>query len=185
MSELVAIAYPDLQRAEQVLDTLGQMRSAQLIDLEDACYVTRDAQGATKLHQTVNVAGQSAGLGALWGGLWGFLFGFLILIPIAGMAIGAGIGAGTGALVGSLGDYGIDDQFVRRLGAHLTPNSSAIILLVRRVTADKVVPELSRFGGTVIQTSLSPDAQARLQAALASHAPSAHGPQGASATPPA
>jgi uncharacterized membrane protein len=183
MSALVAIAYPDLQRAEQVLDTLEPLCSAQLLDLEDACYVTRDAQGATKLHQTLPGAGQSAGLGALWGGLWGFLFGFLILIPIAGMAIGAGVGAGTGALVGGLGDYGIDDQFVKRLGAHLTPNSSAIILLVRRVAADKVVPELSRFGGTVIQTSLSPDAQARLQAALVSHAPPAQGSPAASATP--
>ena len=182
MSDLIVVAYPDINRAEQVLDTLNQMRSAQLIDLEDACYITKDANGVIKLHQAVNVAGQSAGFGALWGGLWGFLFGLLVLMPIAGMAVGAGIGAGTGALVGNLGDYGIDDQFMKRLSTSLTPNSSAIFLLVRRVTADKVVPEFGRFGGTIIQTSLSKDAEAKLQAALAQNA-QMQGTSGISASP--
>jgi uncharacterized membrane protein len=170
MSNLIAVAYPDINRAEQVLETLGQMRSAQLIDLEDACYVTKDAQGKIKLHQGVNLTAMGAKSGAVWGGLWGFLFGLLVLQPIAGAAIGAGIGAGSGALVGKLSDYGIDDQFIKRLTASLTPNSSAIFVLVRRVTADKVVPEISRYGGTVLQTSLSKDAEARLQAALAQSA---------------
>ena len=110
MSDLIAVAYPDINRAEQVLDTLSlHMRSGQLIDLEDACYVTRDANGAIKLHQAVNLTRQAAGIGALWGGLSGFLFGLLVLMPIAGAAVGAAIGAGTGVLAGSLGDYGIDD----------------------------------------------------------------------------
>lgn len=182
MSDLIAVAYPDINRAEQVLDTLSQMRSAQLIDLEDACYVTKDAKGSIKLHQAVNLTGLGAASGAMWGGLWGFLFGLLVLMPIAGMAIGASVGAGTGALTGSLRDYGIDDNFIKRLSTALTPNSSAIFLLVRRVTADKVVPEFSRFGGTIIQTSLSKDAEAKLQAALARSAPPAEGTSGARAT---
>lgn len=167
MSDLVVIAYPDINRAEQVLETLGQMRTAQLIDLEDACYVTKDANGAIKLHQAVNLTAMGAKSGALWGGLWGFLFGMLVLQPLAGAAIGAGIGAGSGAIAGGLSDFGIDDNFVKRLASTLTPNSSAIFVLVRRVTTDKVVPEISRYGGTIIQTSLSKDAEARLQAALA------------------
>jgi uncharacterized membrane protein len=185
MSDLIAVAYPDMNRAEQVLDTLNQMRSAQLIDLEDACYVTKDANGAIKLHQAVSLPGLGAKSGAVWGGLWGFLFGLLVLQPIAGAAIGAGIGAGSGAIAGKLSDYGIDDQFVKRLSSTLTPNSSAIILLVRRVTADKVVPEFSRFGGTILQTSLNKDAEARLQTALAQSAPPAEGASGVQATPTA
>lgn len=182
MSDLIAVAYPDINRAEQVLDTLGQMRSAQLIDLEDACYVTKDANGQIKLHQSVNLPGMGAKSGALWGGLWGFLFGLLVLQPLAGMAIGAGIGAGSGALAGKLSDYGIDDNFMKKLSASLTPNSSAIFLLVRRVTADKVVPEVSRYGGTIIQSSLSKDAEARLQAALA-HNAQMQGMQGTDVSP--
>lgn len=170
MSDLIVVAYPDINRAEQVLDALSQMRSAQLIDLEDACYVTKDANGQLKIHQAVNLPGMGAKSGAVWGGLWGFLFGLLVLQPLAGAAIGAGIGAGSGAIAGKLSDYGIDDKFIQHLSATLTPNSSAIFLLVRRVTADKVVPEFSRYGGTIIQTSLSKDAEAKLQAALAQNA---------------
>jgi uncharacterized membrane protein len=48
----------------------------------------------------------------------------------------------------------------------MTPNSSAIFVLVRNVTVDKVVPEISKYGGTVLRTSLSDDAEQRLQAAL-------------------
>jgi uncharacterized membrane protein len=35
------------------------------------------------------------------------------------------------------------------------------------VTVDKVVPEISKYGGTVLRTSLSDDAEERLRAALA------------------
>ncbi len=166
MSNLVVIEYPDINRAEQVLETLGRMRTEQLIDLDDAVYVTRDAEGKVKLHQMVNLAGAGAGYGAMWGGLWGLLLGSLVLQPIAGAAIGASIGAGTGAVAGHLSDYGIDDDFMKQLGATLTPNSSAILVLVRRATVDKVIPEVSKYGGTVMQTSLSHDAEAKLQAAL-------------------
>lgn len=172
MSDLVAIAYPDVNRAEQVLEELGRMRKAQLIDLDDAVYVTKDAQGKIKLHQAVNMVGTGAGYGALWGGLWGLLLGALVLQPIAGAAIGAGIGAGSGALAGKISDYGIDDNFIKQLAQTLTPNSSAIFVLVRSVTPDKVIPEVSKFGGTVLQSSLSHEAEARLQQALSQTAPS-------------
>ncbi len=172
MSDLVAIAYPDMNRAEQVLEELGKMRKAQLIDLDDAVYVTKDAQGNVKLHQAVNMVGAGAGYGALWGGLWGLLLGALVLQPIAGAAIGAGVGAGSGAIVGKLSDYGIDDNFVRQLAHTLTPNSPAIFVLVRRVTTDKAIPEVSKFGGKVLQSSLSNEAEERLQQALSQTAPS-------------
>jgi uncharacterized membrane protein len=172
MSDLVAIAYPDMNRAEQVLEELGKMRKAQLIDMDDAVYVTKDAQGKVKLHQAVNIVGAGAGYGALWGGLWGLLLGALVLQPIAGAAIGAGVGAGSGAIAGKLSDYGIDDNFVKQLAQTLTPNSSAIFVLVRRVTPDKVIPEVSKFGGKVLQSSLSHEAETRLQQALEQTAPS-------------
>src|SRR5579871_4340833 len=66
MSDLVAIAYPDINKAEQVLEKLGQMRTAQLIDMDDAVYVTKDANGKVKLHQAVNMVRAGAGYGALW-----------------------------------------------------------------------------------------------------------------------
>jgi uncharacterized membrane protein len=166
MSELVAIAYPDEQRAEQVLTSLGEMQNAYLIDLEDACYVTKDAQGHIRLHQAYPTTSAGAAGGAIFGGLMGLMLGTFVLMPLAGAAIGAGIGAGTGALAGHWSDYGIDDDFIKQLGAELIPNSSAIIVLVRRSTPDKVLPEISKYGGKVVRTSLSAENEARLQSAL-------------------
>ena len=184
MSTLVAIAYHDVNEAEQVLETLGRLQNEYLIDLEDSVYVTKDTGGNVKLHQSVNVAGRAAGGGALWGGLWGLLLGTLVLQPIAGAAIGAGIGAGTGYVAGKLSDYGIDDNFVKQLGASLTPNSSAIIVLVSRATPDKVLPEISKYGGTVIQTSLNTEQEQRLRDALSQRTATLPSAQSSAGTTP-
>jgi uncharacterized membrane protein len=98
--------------------------------------------------------------------MWGTLIGLLFLNPLAGLLTGAAFGAGTGALSGALVDYGIDDEFIRSLGATIEPGSSALFVLVRRVTPDKVLPELRPFGGTVLRTSLSTEQEERLRQAL-------------------
>jgi uncharacterized membrane protein len=163
MSDLVVITYPDETMAAKVMTTLGQLQKEYLIDLDDAVYVTKDASGKVSLHQSSNLEA----VGAASGALWGMLFGLLFFVPIAGLAIGAT----AGWLGGKFTDYGIDDKFVKQLSAAMGPNTSAIFAVVRRVSADKVVPEISRYGGTVMKTSLSKEAEERLQAALGSTLP--------------
>jgi uncharacterized membrane protein len=80
------------------------------------------------------------------------------------MLIGAAAGGASGAMV----DVGINDQFMKDLGAKLKPGGAALIVLVRKVTPDKVLPEISEFGGEVIQTSLDDDAEAKLREVLES-----------------
>jgi uncharacterized membrane protein len=156
MSDLVAIAYPDLDTARQVAANLDEAQKARLITLDDEVIVERQADGKVKLHQA-SLAGAGAAGGALWGGLIGLIF----LVPLFGMAIGAA----TGAVAGKLTDTGVDDQFMKKLGSELDEGKAALILLVRDVTADKVLPEI-KIPGTVIQTSLSNEDEAALQAAL-------------------
>jgi uncharacterized membrane protein len=88
------------------------------------------------------------------------------------MAIGAGVGAASGALAGKLSDYGIPDDFIKELGAKIKPNSSALFLLVQKVTADKVLPRMAAFKGHVLKTSLPEDREKRLREALGDTAPS-------------
>ncbi|MDA0158985.1 DUF1269 domain-containing protein [Solirubrobacter ginsenosidimutans] len=159
MSNLIAIAYPDLATAEDVLATLSRLQTEQSIELEDAVVVTRDQGGKVKLHQTAKLGAAGATGGALWGGLIGLLF----LAPLVGMAIGAAAGGAAGAMA----DVGVDDKFLKALGAKLEPGSAALIVLVHRSTPDKVLPEISRFGGEVIQSSLSDESEAQLKATLA------------------
>ena len=98
--------------------------------------------------------------------MWGALIGLLFLNPLIGMVTGAALGAGSGALAGRLSDYGIDDNFIRSVGSTIEPGSSALFVLVRSVTADRVLPELQPFEGTVLRTSLSNEQEARLRQAL-------------------
>ena len=156
MSDLVAIAYPDLATARQVASNLSEAQKGHLISLEDAVIVERQADGKVKLHQP-----SLAGVGAAGGALWGGLIGLIFLVPLFGMAIGAA----SGAIAGKFSDTGVDDEFMKRLGSELDEGKAALILLVREITAEKVLPEI-KIPGTVIQTSLSNDDEAALQAAL-------------------
>jgi uncharacterized membrane protein len=167
MSELVAVAYPDLYRAGEVCAVLQRMQKEFLIDMEDAAYVTREADGKVKLHQTMPIVATAAGVGLSRGSLWGAIIGLLFLQPLLGFAIGGAVGAASGAITGKLSDYGIPDSFMKELGEKLQPGTSALFVLFRKVTWEKVLPHAAPYGGTVIHSSLTPEAEAKLQTALA------------------
>ncbi|HET9600561.1 MAG TPA: DUF1269 domain-containing protein, partial [Acidimicrobiales bacterium] len=48
----------------------------------------------------------------------------------------------------------------------LQPGTSALFMVVEKATPDKAVEAMSRYGGTVLRSSLSNDAQCELQEAL-------------------
>ncbi len=158
MSELIAIVYPDQHRAKVVLEVVQRLEYAHLVDLEDACVVTKDAEGKVRLHQSVNMVAR----GALGGMFWGTLIGLLVLNPLVGIATGAVAGAATGAIV----DHGISDRFMRELAESMARERSAIFLLVRRAPVDKVTRELSAYGGRVLHTSLSGEHEEHLRVSL-------------------
>jgi uncharacterized membrane protein len=158
MSNLIAVAYPDLSTAQQVAGTLTGLQKEQSIVMDDIVVVERRADGKIKLHQAMSTAGAGAAGGALWGGLIGLLF----LAPLLGMAVGAAAGGAAGAL----SDVGVDDNFMKELGTHLESGGAAVVVLVRQSTPDKVIPRIQQFGGKVVHTSLSNEAEERLQAAL-------------------
>ena len=162
MSTLVAIAYPDMATAEQVRAELVQATKEHLITLEDAVVVEHRPDGKIKLHQGMGLAGAGAAGGALWGGLIGLIF----LAPLLGMAVGAA----TGAVAGKMTDVGVDDNFMKTLGAKLGPGGAALIALGSTSGTGKVLEHIGKYGGEVIQTSLSHDEEARLREALGEHA---------------
>ena len=158
MAHLVAIVYPDEHRAAEVMLALKRLQHEYLIDLADACYVTKDEHGKVKLHQSLNLTAA----GAVGGAFWGTLLGMIFLTPLGGLVVGAA----AGALSGKLSDYGIDDSFMKSLAGEMKDKNSAIFMLVRRATMDKVAPEFAKFGGKLLHTSLSKDTEAKFQAML-------------------
>jgi uncharacterized membrane protein len=157
VSDLVAIAYPDLDTARQVTANAAEAQKQHILELEDLVIVERRDDGKIKLHQP-----SLAGAGAVGGALWGGLIGLIFFVPL----FGAAIGAATGAAAGAFSDTGIDDKFLKELGEKLQPGGAAVIALIRKVTADKLLAEI-KIPGEVIQTSLSTESEQALRDALA------------------
>jgi uncharacterized membrane protein len=166
MSDLVVLDFDGIHTADEVLNKLRSLQKEYLIDLEDACVVEREKDGKVHIKQAVNLTAMGAATGGTWGALWGMLVGLLFLSPLAGMAVGALAGAGAGAISGSLADYGINDDFVRKLGQTIPEGSSALFVLVKNVNTDKVLPEIEPYKPRVVRTSLSNEQEAKLKAAL-------------------
>ena len=164
MSNLVVFDFDGVHTADEVLNKLRSLEY--LIDLEDACVVEREKGGKIHIKQAVNLTAFGATTGGLRGAMWGALVGLLFMNPLAGMAIGAITGAGAGALSGSLADYGIRDDFIKNLSQTIPEGSSALFVLFRSVTEDKVLAEIEPYKPRVLKTSLSNEAEARLRAAL-------------------
>lgn len=149
MSDLIAVEFDDPATAFELRAELVKFQKDYLIEMEDVVVVTRDADGKVQLHQAVNLTAT----GAVSGGMWGALIGLIFLNPL----LGAAIGAGAGALSGRLTDLGISDKAMTEMGEALPPGGSALFVLVRRVTGDKVLERLEPFRakGRVLKTSLT------------------------------
>jgi uncharacterized membrane protein len=158
MSNLVAIAYSDESTAQEVGRTLVDLQAERVIELDDLVVAVRQDNGKIKLRQSFHGGATGAAGGALWGGLIGLIF----LAPLLGMAVGAAAGGAAGAM----SDYGVDDKFMKDLGNRLEPGGAALFVLVRSSTPDKVLPRISQYGGEVLHTSLSSEAEQTLQEAL-------------------
>jgi uncharacterized membrane protein len=159
MSDLVVIAFPTEAKAEEVRQKLFAMQKEYLLELDDAVVAAKDAKGRIKLNQTIN----TTAAGAVSGTFWGALVGLIFLMPL----VGAAMGAASGALGGALTDLGINDKWMKETAAAIQPGTAALFVLVRKVTADKVLERLKGEGGTVMKTSLDHTKEAALQAALA------------------
>jgi len=159
MADLVVIAFPSEEKAEEVRHRVLDLQNEYLIELGDAVIAVKQPNGRIKLNQLFH----PTAAGAVSGTFWGLLVGLLFMMP----AVGAAIGAASGALGGAMTDLGIDDDFIRETAQTLKPGTAALFLLIRKVTTDKVLEDLRGVGGTVLRTSLDHTEEDKLRKALA------------------
>ena len=163
MADLIAIGYPDTTTALQAEEEAQRLAKDLVIQPDAIAAIIRGPDGKIK-----TITNQHAvGAGATWGMFWGFLFGILFFIPFFGMAVGAGLGA----LMGKVGKNSVDKAFQDQVRDMLKPGTSALFLVVEQMTTDKALDALSKFGGTVLKSSLSKEAEQELQEALHGEAP--------------
>jgi uncharacterized membrane protein len=157
---MVVVAYDEEGTAEKARTKLIELQKQELISLSDAVVVVRGQDGKAKIHQAINLPGAKALSGAFWGALIGMIF----LMPL----FGAALGAASGAMSGKMMDLGLDDRFIKEAGNAITPGSSALFLLIHKVTPDRVIAEMQQFGGTILQSNLTEEEEARLKESFAS-----------------
>ena len=180
MPQLIVVGFKnDMYRASEVLNRLTAMDTDWGVDLHDAVAVYRDENGKLRVDQSYQL---TTGQGAGWGLLWGSLIGLtLAAIPFtggasaaaastlaAGAAAGGLLGAGAGALDASWwkDEFGIPEDFVNQVSAAVQPGDSAIFALLRTADPAYMAEQFRGYGGTVLQTTLSPEQSDKVQAVL-------------------
>lgn len=156
MATLTVWKFPTPLGADQAEHTLESMQKQELIKIHDAAIVSWP-EGAKK-PKTRQLA-STTGAGALGGAFWGLLFGLIFFVPLLGMAIGAGMGA----LAGSMTDVGINDEFIKKLRAEITPGTSALLLMTSEGVLDKVKDAFEGQPMQLVQTNLSKEQEDKLR----------------------
>jgi len=160
MSDLVVLAFDTETGAGEMRNSLLKMEKEHLIGLQDAAVIVRNKEGKVKVNQEVNMVAA----GAMGGDFWGLLIGFIFFVPIFGLVLGAA----TGAIAGKFANTGMDGNFIKEVGDSIKPGNSALFMLVRESTPDKVMDELKKFKNVkVLKTSLSKEQEEHLREAFA------------------
>jgi len=179
MPQLIVVGFKkDMYRASEVLNKLSSLDKWE-VDLRDAVAVYRDYDGNLRVDQSYRL---TTGGGAGWGAFWGLLIGALIVMPftagtsgavlagtLAAGAFGGGVLGATGGAVGASrwkDEFGIPEDFAKGVGGMVDRGDSAILALLRTVDPLQVAEEFRGYGGTVLQTTLTDEQSAKVQAIL-------------------
>jgi uncharacterized membrane protein len=178
MTDLIVIGFDEPGQADMAMSKVQEMASEGLLDVDNACVIVRDRDG--KVSYRTSYPAPGAGIGAAFGGLWGMLVGALLMPFTAGTSQAvAGLLAGTtalgtvgGAAAGGVTKADFDLGFTNAIEAILRPGTSALAVLVTgyNIGSDALLRRLEPLRGQVLRTNLTPEAEAKLQRALASSA---------------
>jgi uncharacterized membrane protein len=158
VAELIAIGYDDEETAAKAAEDVYRLEKDLIIEPEAVAVIVRDKEGKFKVTTNHHPVAE----GFTWGMFWGVLFGLLFFIPLFGLAVGGAFGA----LFGAIEKAGIDKHFQQEVREMLQPGTSALFLIVDKMTTDKTLAALSKYGGKVLKSSLSEAAEREIQEAL-------------------
>jgi uncharacterized membrane protein len=170
-SHLWAIAYDDVDRANQVRDEIVKLGWEQHhLLLQDVAVVVRHPDGSFTFDRkpfpsVTNILACTT---------VGFLAGLVVAAPLAGAAIGALLGgAGTAAAAASAG---IGNDFILDVTGAMKPGTSALFVLDDEGDMEAILHGLRGLGGTVVKTNVDVERAKLIQSTLAGGAAPAAGP---------
>ena len=152
---IVALSYDSFGAAEDALATAMRFQDDELIDIEDAVFVTRGEDGRVTITERADPTPIAA---AVPSSLFGAFIGTLVAGPL-GFLIGGVIAGGGGALIARLVETGIPQRVVGELQELTRPGQTVLAMLVKDVAAMAIIEELRRFRrAPVVYTKVSPTA---------------------------
>jgi uncharacterized membrane protein len=157
-NNVIVLGFEGQTTALDMLTLFETLQEKEILVIEDAVIATRGVSDKVEIKQTQSVTGKFT----LRGTGIGLLAGVLLGGPIGGVVAGATIGA----IAGKMKDIGIDDKFIKETSRALGPNSSALFLMGHALDRDKFMEEIRPFKAVVASTTLSPEQEKELQAAL-------------------
>ncbi len=152
MARLLAVAFEDPRRADEVLLRLRGLARAHLVDLEDAAVVQRDRHGRLHLKQVLGRHHERH----LPEGFWARLVGRL-LPDHHDHRVAREVAA----------ELGLPEAFVTDLARRLAPGTSALLVLVEPHRLEALVRAFEGEGGHVLAADLPAEVRRELEEAMA------------------
>jgi len=151
----IVVKYQGADTAAAALAELKTLSKAKTVKLKDAVAITKTEKGKVKLQQTKD---DSAGKGFLKGGALGIVFGLLFG---AGWVV-AGVVSGTAV---GMFDKGIKDKLLKGLGDDMTPEESALAVLIEKADWGTLLADMdSKFSGETIVEEILPEHMTEIDA---------------------
>jgi uncharacterized membrane protein len=164
---IIGVSFEDMYRSQEFLTAVTRLNANGTLRLIDAVVVNKDADGKTRIRETVDLQpGRAALSGAVWTGLLGLIVGG----PVGWIA-GLGVGAGAGVLTAKVVDVGVPDEWVNWFRNAVSPGTFTVVVLANDVDIDALVAETARFdGGHLVYANMDIYAIRRIELAMGGEA---------------
>jgi uncharacterized membrane protein len=143
----IVVKYPKQGTADEALKVVLGLAKQKVVKLRDAVAITKTAKNKIKLHQTKDDATSK---GLLKGGVIGVIFA-LLFGPPGWIVAGAALGGAFATF-----DRGIKNKLLKELGENMTPEESAMAVLVEEAEWETVFNRMREhnFQGEIIVKEL-------------------------------
>jgi len=164
MAAVTVLKFSTPTGAQEALTRIQGLQKEHLIKVHDAAIVSWPlGRKSPRTRQLVDLVT----LGAMSGMFWGMLFGVIFFVPLFGLVAGAAMGA----LGGAFRDYGIDDDFIKRVRTQITEGTSGLFLMTSDTVIDRVSERMKDMPFELIATNLSTEQEQHLREAFGHEEP--------------
>jgi uncharacterized membrane protein len=155
MNALKVYKYDSPDGAQNTLNNIYRLLNKELRTFYDAAVVSWPAgRNTPKTKQAVNLSGAET----LDITFWGMLFGILFFVPY----FGSNIGDSIFTLSSKLADYGISENFLKKVREEVVPGTSALFLIAEQTIFEQIIDQLNGHNFVLTTSYLSKDQEDRL-----------------------